>query len=172
MPDPYLSILSDFSVSECDFFPNYPLSKLTSLKIGGPARLLAVPKSERALSRLLHLLDEGGIARAVLGNGSNLLAPDSGYPGVVISTRALHDFSVREQTIHAQSGARLPLVARAATRCGIAGFSALAGIPGSIGGAVFMNAGADGEAIGDRVSSVCVVPRNGGSPFLLAGGEF
>lgn len=167
MPDPFLRIFSEFSLSECDFFPNYPLSRLTTLRIGGPARLLAVPKSTLVLTRLLAILNEEGIARTLIGNGSNLLAPDAGYPGVVISTRALHEFEIKEQTITAGCGARLPAVARAATRAGIAGFSALSGIPGTIGGAIYMNAGAAGETVGDRILSVSAVPRDGGEPIRL-----
>ena len=100
-------IFSEFSVSECDFFPSYPLSELTTFRIGGPCTALAVPKSTPVLVSLLSRLDEEGIPRAVLGNGSNVLVSDEGYRGVVIRTTAMKAASASSHTVTADCGAPL-----------------------------------------------------------------
>ena len=164
-------IFSEFSVSECDFFPSYPLSKLTTFRIGGPCTALAVPKSRQVLAALLSRLDHGGIPRVVLGNGSNILASDEGYRGVVIRTTAIKEVSVCSHTIEADCGALLSSVVRLANKNGISGFSRLVGIPATLGGALFMNAGAFGECVGDAVVSVCAVPASGGPPLSLTRAE-
>lgn len=160
-------ILTQFSPSECDFFPSYPLSQLTTFRIGGMAEMLAVPGTEAALIRLLSLLSDAGIPRVVIGNGSNLLAPDAGYRGVVIRTAGLHQIDCSAHTITAECGASLFAIAATANRRGIGGFPSLAGIPATLGGAIFMNAGAGETAIGDRVISVRAVPACGGLPITL-----
>ncbi len=164
-------ILSAFSADECEFLPSYPLAKLTTLRIGGPATVVAVPKTEAALCRLLRLLSEAGIPRFILGNGSNLLAPDEGYRGVIIRTAALRGLTCEGDVLTAECGVALTALAHLANSQGISGFSLLAGIPATVGGAIFMNAGAWDECIGDRVVAVRVVPACGGEPFLLSGDE-
>ncbi len=157
-----------FSHDECEFRSGALLSRLTTFRIGGPCLALAMPRTEAALCRLLSLLYSEGIPRTVIGNGSNLLAPDQGYPGVVISTRLLNKFSLCEQTILTGAGASLSSVCRAASRAGLDGFASLVGIPATVGGALYMNAGAHGTAIGDLVRSVRVLPFCGGEPLLLS----
>ncbi|MBO7292755.1 MAG: FAD-binding protein, partial [Clostridia bacterium] len=164
-------ILAQFSDSKCEFFPSYPLAQLTTFRIGGAAEMLAAPKSEEALLRLLSLLADAGIPRVVIGNGSNLLASDAGYRGVVIRTGGLHQIRRSAHTITAECGAALSAVAAMANRHGIGGFPSLAGIPGTLGGAIFMNAGAGDTAIGDRVLSVRAVPACGGVPITLGHDE-
>ena len=160
-------IFSEFSVLECDFFPSYPLSELTTFRIGGPCTVLAVPKSIPVFISLLSRLDEEGIPRAVLGNGSNILASDEGYRGVVIRTTALRAVSHLSNMLTADCGVPLSAIVRLANANGISGFSRLAGIPATLGGALFMNAGAFGECIGDRVLAVRAVPSSGGTPLVL-----
>ena len=164
-------IFSEFSVLECDFFPSYPLSGLTTFRIGGACTVLAVPKSTQVLSVLLSRLDSEGIPRVIIGNGSNLLAPDEGYRGVVIRTTALKEVSVASHVLVADCGAPLSTIVRLANENDISGFSRLAGIPATLGGALFMNAGAYGDCIGDRVLSVCAVPAAGGVPLTLTRAE-
>ena len=164
-------IFAEFSVAECDFFPSYPLSGLTTLRIGGVCTVLAVPKSAEVLVALLSRLEREGIPRVILGNGSNMLAPDEGYNGVVIRTTAIRNSTVFSHTIEADCGASLASVVRLANANGILGFSHLAGIPATLGGAIFMNAGAFGECIGDRVITVRAVPAAGGAPITLTRAE-
>ncbi len=160
-------ILSSFSIHECEFFPSYPLSHLTSLRIGGPADALASPKTKEALLSLLQRLDEEGIPRRIIGNGTNLLAPDEGYRGVIIRTGALHQTTAAEHTVIADCGAPLARISRIACERGIGGFSCLMGIPATLGGALFMNAGAGDETVGERVLSVVAVSPRGGAPLTL-----
>ena len=164
-------IFSEFSVLECDFFPSYPLSKLTTFRIGGACTVLAVPKSTGVLCELLSRLDQAGIPRILLGNGSNVLASDEGYRGVVIRTTAIKGVEAVSGSITAECGAPLSAIVRLANALGISGFSRLAGIPATLGGALFMNAGAYGECVGDRVHSVFAVSSSGGTPFTLSGEE-
>ena len=171
MQEALAPIIPQFSVQEADFFPSYPLSRLTTLRIGGPCELLAVPKTEAALLRLLSLLRDAGIPRVILGNGSNILAPDEGYRGVVIKTTALREVRLADDVICAASGAPLTSLVQAANAAGIGGLSSLCGIPATVGGAAFMNAGAFGSTFGDAVREVRVAPASGGPPFLLSRGE-
>lgn len=168
MPKELSRVLSAFSPDECEFQRAVPLAQLTTFRIGGPCLALALPRTEEALGRLLSLLYSEGIPRIVIGNGSNLLAPDRGYPGVVISTRLLNKIFLCEQTIEAGAGASLSAVCREASRAGIGGFALLAGIPATVGGALYMNAGAFGVTVGDLTASVRVLPSTGGEPLVLS----
>jgi UDP-N-acetylmuramate dehydrogenase len=107
----------------------------------------------------------------ILGNGSNLLAPDEGYRGVVIRTAALADVGVAAHTLTASCGTPLQAVVRQANSHGLCGFSRMAGIPATLGGALYMNAGAFGECIGDTVISVRAIPATGGVPLTLSRAE-
>ncbi len=167
MQQAFSRVLDSFSPEECDFACGVALSELTTFRIGGPCLALARPRTEAALGRLLSLLHSEGIPRKVIGNGSNLLAPDRGYPGVVISTCLLNKFTLSEHTMEVGAGASLSAVCRAASRAGLDGFASLAGIPATVGGALYMNAGAFGVTIGDLVQRVRVLPSCGGEPFTL-----
>lgn len=134
------------------------MKKYTSFKIGGSADLLAKPESREQLSAVLALCKNA--PHAVIGNGSNLLVGDGGYRGVLI--RIGSGFSaIRAEgnKIFAEAGATLAAVARAALEAGLSGLAPLAGIPGTVGGAMVMNAGAYGGEMADVVeSSVCILP--------------
>ncbi|MBO7763277.1 MAG: UDP-N-acetylmuramate dehydrogenase [Clostridia bacterium] len=171
MPDALAGIIGSFSITECEFFHHLPLSGITTFRIGGPATVVAVPKTEEALIRLLAALYRAGIPRTLIGNGSNLLASDSGYRGVVIRTVALREILTGPHGLTALCGTPLAGIAKAAGRLGIGGFSSLAGIPATLGGAIFMNAGAGDDTVGERVVSVRAVPSCGGEPFLLSRDE-
>jgi len=143
--------------------PHLPLSKRTTLRVGGPADLYVEPAFEEDLTRLLQFCAERKLPFFVLGRGSNLLVRDSGFRGVVISL-AQPDFTrveIREARLHCGAGARLKTVAIEAKRHGVAGFEFLEGIPGSIGGALRMNAGAMSSATFDLVESVRLMDCNG-----------
>ncbi len=134
------------------------MKKYTSFKIGGNADLLAKPESREQLSAVLALCKN--IPHAVIGNGSNLLVGDGGYRGVLI--RIGSGFSaIRTEgnRIFAEAGATLAAVARAALEASLTGFAPLAGIPGTVGGAMVMNAGAYGGEMADVVeSATCILP--------------
>lgn len=124
-----------------------PMSKHTSFRIGGPADLLAMPKDEAELAALLTRAGEQAVPVTLMGNGSNLLVRDKGIRGLVIKLgNMLSDIVVCGSTITFGSGVSLAMASKKAAEFGLSGMEFAVGIPGSIGGAVYMNAGAyDGE---------------------------
>ncbi len=126
---------------------NESLSRHTSFRTGGAAAVFASPGSIEQLQKLMAFLRSEGIKHAVIGNGSNLLAPDTGYDGVVVCLGSdFADIDVRGSHISALAGASLTRIASIALENALSGMEFAFGIPGSLGGAVFMNAGAyDGE---------------------------
>jgi len=133
-----------------------PLAKRTTLRVGGPADIFVEPATEADLAAVLGFCQEQGMKFFVLGRGSNLIVRDGGFRGVVISLASPH-FSRVEITgerLHCGAGAKLKNVAVEAKRAGIAGLEFLEGIPGSVGGALRMNAGAMTSAMFDVVETV------------------
>ena len=135
-----------------------PLHRHSSLKVGGPADLFVTPADLADLRTLLALLAEKGIPRLVIGGGYNLLVRDGGFRGVVISLRGLARLEQLDgNRIVAEAGATNDKLVRfAAERC-LTGLEYLIGIPGTVGGALCMNAGAHGEDILTRVESLTIV---------------
>lgn len=131
------------SLPELPFLENESLTRHTTYRIGGPARYLALPESLAHLESLATYLRSSHEPYAILGNGSNMLAPDDGFPGWVIKTTNFAPFLVRLQHnhIHASAGLLNARVLRACAEQGLSGLEYLAGVPGTIGGAVWMNAG-------------------------------
>jgi UDP-N-acetylmuramate dehydrogenase len=139
-----------------------PLSRHTTLKIGGPARWYCRVRTEEGLARVLSAAAEGGEPLALLGMGSNVLAADDGFPGCVV--RLEGDFlriSVEGERLKAGGGAALGGVCAAAARAGLSGLEPISGIPSSMGGAVRINAGAYGGEIFDVLETVRMVSRVG-----------
>lgn len=127
---------------------NEYLSKHTTFRTGGPAKRFVMPETPAEVAELVKSLKDSGEPFIVIGNGSNLLVSDSGYDGTVICiSDKLGEIKIQGSTIYAGAGAMLSVVARAARDNGLAGFEFASGIPGSVGGAVFMNAGAYGGEI-------------------------
>jgi UDP-N-acetylenolpyruvoylglucosamine reductase len=146
-----------------------PMAKHTTLRVGGPAEVYVEPASEVDLATILKFCGETGVKFFLLGRGSNLLVRDGGFRGVVICL-SLPEFSRIEidgERLRCGAGARLKDVAVAARRHGLCGLEFLEGIPGSIGGALRMNAGAMGSATFDVVESVRVMDFEGGVRELL-----
>ena len=140
---------------ELAFYTKEPMNRHTSFRIGGPADLLVMPKTERAVCCAVKAAKQAGLPLTVLGNGSNVLVRDEGIRGVVlcIGTEygAVH---VEETTMQAQTGALLSVLANEALKNSLTGLEFAGGIPGSLGGALFMNAGAyDGQMEDVVVSS-------------------
>lgn len=141
-----------------NLLPNHPLAPLTTWKIGGPARFLARPRDLEEVYRLLRLAQRQGWPLFFLGRGSNLLIADEGLPGLTLHlARSLQKIELREDTLLVGAGVALPRLARAVARLGFAGYEFLAGIPGTVGGAVRLNAGADGRALADVLRRIWVV---------------
>ena len=141
---------------------NVTLAPYTTMRTGGPAALFAEPRNAQQLTHVHQWAQEKGLPLLILGNGSNLLIADSGFDGLVIHLgRALSEVSVFANTLTAQAGASLAAAARAAAQASLTGLEFAAGIPGSIGGAVCMNAGAYGGEIAQVIVSARVLTPEG-----------
>lgn len=128
---------------------DFPLSRLTTVRTGGPAELFARAGEMDELLALLRWATDAGVAVSVVGSGSNLLVADEGVRGLVVKLdRALAAIEVEPPRIVAGAGARLPAVAAAAARAGLSGVEFGVNIPGTLGGAVRMNANAYGGELG------------------------
>jgi UDP-N-acetylmuramate dehydrogenase len=137
------------------------ISLHTSLKVGGPADLFAIPLDVEDLQRLVKVLDEQLIPRIVIGGGYNLLVRDGGFRGAVISLEKINHLAVRQGgEIRAEAGGRNIDLARLAEVHGLSGLEFLVGIPGTIGGALRMNAGAHGGEIFDHLVSLEILGDN------------
>lgn len=134
-------------ISEENIKYDEPMDKHTTFRVGGPAKIFITVEKEEELAGLVPYLCKVGVPFFVLGNGSNLLVSDKGYDGIVISlAESFQKIVVMGQDLVVQSGAKLATIARKALEHSLTGFEFAAGIPGSLGGAVVMNAGAyDGE---------------------------
>lgn len=139
-----------------------PMSRHTSFRIGGPADLLAQPQSEQELAALLAKAVANAVPVTLVGNGSNLLVRDKGIRGLVIKLgNMLNDIVINDNSITFGSGVSLAMASRRAAALALSGLEFAVGIPGSIGGAVYMNAGAyDGE-MSKVVTSVRVMDAAG-----------
>ena len=135
-----------------------PMSAHTTFKVGGAADIFAEPKGTEELQGIIKICQENKIPYFILGNGSNLLVKDKGVRGVVVSLLGLNEISlIEDEKIHAEAGVLLKDLAEFAYENSLSGFEFLHGIPGSVGGGVFMNAGAyDGEVKDVFVSANCV----------------
>ncbi|MEW6723327.1 MAG: UDP-N-acetylmuramate dehydrogenase [Bacillota bacterium] len=141
-----------------------PMSRHTSFRIGGPAELLALPETAGELTLILTAAREEGVPVLVIGNGSNLLVRDGGLRGLVIRTSRLNHLTVdpaAEGRVSCGAGLLLVELANRAQQLGLAGLEFAGGIPGSVGGAVVMNAGAYGGEMKDVVSRVRAVSADG-----------
>lgn len=147
-----------------------PMTKHTSFHIGGPAELMAQPQSEAELQSLLLKAAEAAVPVTLVGNGSNLLVRDKGIRGLVIKLGSmLRDIKVSGNELTFGSGVSLAQASKKAAELGLSGMEFAVGIPGSIGGAVYMNAGAyDGE-MSKVVKSVRVMDAAGEVSELSAG---
>ena len=138
------------------------MSRHTTFRIGGPADLFVVPKSVDEIAEVLKICREEKAPYFILGNGSNLLVSDKGYRGVVVQLyRGFGKITVSGEEIHAQAGALLSGIAAAARDASLTGFEFAGGIPGTLGGAVVMNAGAYGGEMKDVLKEVTVLTPEG-----------
>ena len=139
-----------------------PMRMHTSFQIGGPAEIFVQPATGDEVRQAICLAKEEQIPFFVVGNGSNLLVSDDGFRGMIVQIgRNLQEISVEDNVIYAQAGALLSRVARTALEHGLTGMEFAAGIPGSLGGAVAMNAGAYGGEMKDILKDVEVLTPDG-----------
>lgn len=139
-----------------------PMKKHTTFRIGGPAKYYALPKNTEEICKLVNYCKDNQIRFYILGNGSNVLFLDEGYDGMVIQLGdAMSHVTIEGDTLYAEAGAILARVANMAFSAGLTGMEFAAGIPGSIGGAIVMNAGAYGGEMKDIVAYVDVLSMDG-----------
>ena len=139
-----------------------PMASHTTFKIGGPADYFVKPETVEELAAVLKLCKEGNVPYFILGNGSNLLVGDKGFRGVVIQLYKNFDgMTIEGTTVTAKAGAMLVRVAKESGKAGLTGLEFASGIPGTIGGAMVMNAGAYGGEMKAVVTSVTVLTKDG-----------
>lgn len=139
-----------------------PMKNHTTFKIGGAADVFVDAESVREISDIIKCCKNNGIPYMVIGNGSNMLVSDKGIRGAVIKVGAkMNDISIDGETVTAGAGARLSAVANEALKVELSGFETLSGIPGMLGGAIYMNAGAYGGEIKDVLESVTYIDADG-----------
>ena len=149
------------ALPELVVYQQEPMKKHTTFRVGGPADLYVCPKKQE-LPVILGLAKKKGLAVTVIGSGSNLLVGDKGIRGLVIEVGAqMNAVEVQGNILRAQAGALLSQVATKAAAAGLGGMEFAAGIPGSVGGAVVMNAGAYGGEMKDIIEKVYVLDENG-----------
>ena len=166
--------LTDFQRKITAFLPNIelrfqePMAKHTSFRIGGPAEVMAFPKNAEELAELLKLSALLDCKTAILGAGTNVLAPDEGIPGLVICLKDCLDGmeQLDETGIRVMAGVTMSRAAVFAANLGLAGLEFAHGIPGSVGGGVYMNAGAYGGEICQVCTRVEVMDRAGNIRIL------
>lgn len=160
MNDQFLTELQNV-MGDSGIFMEEPMKKHTTFRVGGPADVLVQP-DETALAAILALCRRYHVSYSFIGNGSNLLVGDKGIRGVVIEmTDPMGNIEVDGTKITAQAGAMLSKIANTAASNGLGGMEFAAGIPGSVGGAVVMNAGAYGGEMKDIIEKVYVLDENG-----------
>lgn len=148
---------------EVRLLENELMSRHTTFKIGGPARWFLLPQDHDQAGAILRLCHSRGVIPFLLGNGSNLLVSDEGFDGAVLSTAAMDCFvsAQGETTLYADSGVSLPRLAAFAADQGLSGLEFAAGIPGSVGGGVRMNAGAYGGELCQVLARVDYLDETG-----------
>ncbi|NLL37970.1 MAG: UDP-N-acetylmuramate dehydrogenase [Clostridiales bacterium] len=149
-------------VSQADIKPDEPLSRHTSIKIGGPVEALVTPRSKEQLLEVCKTIRAFGREPIIIGNGSNILASDGRIASIAVKTHdGLSQVTFCDDTCFAESGMLLSRLAVNAQKKGLAGLEFVYGIPGTLGGAVFMNAGAYGAEMKDVVVETEVLGAGG-----------
>ncbi len=158
--------LSDYNKAKlasmvADICFDEPMSNHTTFKIGGNAEAFINASSSAEIVAVIIYCTENNIPYIYMGNGSNVLVSDDGIAGVVISLgNNMSNVQVVDNMIYADAGALMSKVASTALKAGLTGFEALAGIPGTIGGGIYMNAGAYGSELKDVLKNVTYINRN------------
>ena len=139
-----------------------PMKIHTTFRVGGPASYLVTPETEEEVAKVIEVCTQENVPYYIVGNGSNLLVSDQGYEGVIIQIyKQMNQVEITENEIHAQAGALLSMIANRAMEAELTGFEFAAGIPGTLGGACVMNAGAYGGEMKDVLETVTVLTRDG-----------
>ncbi|WP_462137123.1 UDP-N-acetylmuramate dehydrogenase [Candidatus Mycalebacterium sp.] len=153
----------------CETVSDFHMSSYTAMRVGGRARLVVYPQTRAALCGTLAFLRAESVPFEALGGGTNTIVKDGGFNGAIVSTSRLKGFEIKpDRSVAADCGAPLSALMNATARAGLSGLEFAAGIPGTVGGAVFMNAGAGGGETAEVVESV-VVWQDGKEREISAG---
>lgn len=156
-------------LGEENVFTKEPMSRHTTFRAGGPADFFVTPEKEGQVRKTLFLLKEARVPCYIMGNGSNLLVGDGGYRGVILQIcKKMNRIRIQDTVIQAQAGALLSKIAAEAQAKGLTGFEFASGIPGSLGGAVMMNAGAYGGDMKQVLTQAQVLNASGEIEDVLA----
>ena len=157
-------------MNQLELKKNISLSNFTTWRIGGPAEWIAEPKNDEEIKYLINWINKKKITCNIIGAGSNLLINDKGIKGLSLCMRQLKGIYIEKSTgiIEVRSGEMLPTLARKAAANGLHGLEWAVGIPGTIGGAVVMNAGAQGNCISQYVESITALSLNGEYKLMKA----
>jgi UDP-N-acetylmuramate dehydrogenase len=165
-----LESLSEYlKIKDVKYKENIKLSGLSPIRIGGLGRMIILPRNIAELLDVLHFLERERIKvkSKTVGGMSNLLPDDTGYDGVLIKTDLIREVEISGNEITVGCGASLSRVARCTSEQGLSGFEELSGIPGRVGGAVYMNAGAYGREISELVAECDVYDADSGERVKL-----
>lgn len=156
-----LELLTHY-LDEKEILINEPMCKHTTFKIGGKADFLVLPNSINKLISIIKLCIEKKIPYYIMGNGSNLLVSDKGFRGIIIQIyKNLNDIKIIEDKVYAQAGVLLSKLSKEIYEASLEGFEFASGIPGTLGGAIFMNAGAYGGEMKDIIEEATVISHQG-----------
>ncbi len=161
----YKDALKEFFGEDCLFAE--PMAQHTTYRTGGPAEVYVYPQTPEQWQFVLKLAHNENIPLRTVGFGSNILVSSRGMGGITCSTKKMNRILVEDDTVKAQAGAPLDKVAELACKAGLAGMEKLSGIPGSVGGAVYMNAGAYGQETADCLEYFDIIDLEGRPATLL-----
>lgn len=154
-------------IDEAKIRKDEPMRSHTTFRVGGPADYFVTPETDGEITEVIRACREYEIPYYIVGNGSNLLVGDKGFRGVVIQIfKSMNQITVDGESLKAQAGCGLAQIANAALGAGLSGFEFAAGIPGTLGGAVVMNAGAYGGEMKDVLVSATVLTKDGEKKVL------
>ncbi len=164
-------VLSALSENRIEYKVDQPMSAYTTFRIGGAARLAVFPKTVNEAVTSFRTLFENGIRTLAVGNGSNILVDDAGFDGAAVILTAMKAFSVDGTTLRAEAGASLTHIASEAAKLSLSGLEFAYGIPGTVGGGVYMNAGAYGGSVSDVTVKSEYYDTETGEYGVLVGNE-
>ncbi len=156
MRDKYSDLRRHLDCLGVKYYLNERLSSYSTFKIGGSADFLVMPENIKTLTQIISYAADNNIKYVLIGNGSNILFSDDGYAGLVISTKKMDKISLNNELIVSECGAQFTKMSIIASNNSLSGLEFAYGIPGTCGGAVFMNAGAYGSEISNVLESVTV----------------
>ncbi len=141
---------------------NEPLAKHTTFRVGGPARIFVIPNSKDSLVQTLQLIRQQGLTYKVIGRGSNLLPSDHLFEGVIVKCdKGLNHIEINENIVTVGAGVSTILLANHAAKNNLSGLEFISGVPGSVGGAIYMNAGAYNKEIKDILIKALIIDEVG-----------